>query len=333
MATTDEKDERRRRRRMSEKGLNRMSHITSGRAQSISSSSLPPLLDHDHHQPPQSHLLDQTNDAKKESFDAESEGARDEKRKIEGRGFNRTSRFTSQSNPLILDHQTLFSNDHQAPQTYFSDQISAGPVGVGKASTSSYLKHGGIHEISSVNSLYVGGQAELKMQKLGIDRDAISALVVGERDKPLNNAESLQKPCGNQPNFFSSKRLNSCIIASERTRSFCALLIALFVLLSYIDYPLLGMNIVRSESIVASRPLYIISLTDLTVVLGRMCLDKKGDSEEAEEENARSQNNRQNWKGAVKLLDRGLVVYQTIRALFIDYSIYAVVVICGLSLI
>ena len=217
-------------------------------------------------------------------------------------------------------------------------------MAVGKASTSSYLKHGGIYQISSVNSLNVGGQAEQKLQKLGTDKDAFSALVVGQRDglqplqetsslqKPSTNAEPLQKPCRNQPNFLSSQRLNSCIIASERTRSFCALLIALFVLLSYIDYPLLGMNIGRSESIVASRPLYIILLTDLTVVLGRLFLDKKGDSEEAEEEKAGSQNNRQNWKGAVKLLERGLVVYQTVRALFIDCSIYAVVVICGLSL-
>lgn len=55
MATSEERDGRKR--RLSEKGLNRMVHITSERAQSTSSSSLP---GHDHdHQPPQS-LLDQT---------------------------------------------------------------------------------------------------------------------------------------------------------------------------------------------------------------------------------------------------------------------------------
>ncbi|XP_007024130.2 PREDICTED: uncharacterized protein LOC18595909 [Theobroma cacao] len=342
MATSNERDERRA--RFSAKGLIRMSHITSGRTQSISSSSLPPL-DHDH-RPPTSHLFDQTNDAKKQSSDAQGEGARDERRKIAEEGLNLTShmRGQSQSNPQTLDHSALFSNYHQAPQIYLSDQISAGPVVAGDASSSSYLNHRGSYEILGANSLDVGGQAELKFQKQGTDKDAISALVVGERGElqPLqetsslqrasSNLEPLQKPCRNQPNFFSSNRLNSCIIASERTRSFCALLIALFVLLSYIDYPLLGMNIVRSESIVASRPLYIILLTDLTVVLGQMFLDKKGDSEEAENKKAGSQNNRQSWAGAVKLLERGLVAYQTIRALFIDCSIYAVVVICGLSL-
>ncbi len=39
----------------------------------------------------------------------------------------------------------------------------------------------------------------------------------------------------------------------------------------------------------------------------------------------------QNWDGAVKVLERGLVAYQSVRAVFIDCSIYMVVVICGLS--
>ncbi|XVE88916.1 hypothetical protein DITRI_Ditri19aG0107300 [Diplodiscus trichospermus] len=297
MATSNERDERRR--RMAEKGLNRMSHITL--------------------------------DAKKDSFDANS----DERRKTAERGLNRPSRITTQSNPPILEHHALFPKDHQAPQTYPSNQISAASVG-------NYLKQSVIHKIPSANSLDVRGQAELKLQKPETDKDAISALVVGKKDglRPMQGTSSLQKATTNaetlqrnQSNFFSSKRVNSCIIASERTRSFCALLIALFVLLSHIDSPLLGMNIVRSESIVASRPLFMIFLTDLTVVLGRLFLDKKGDSEEDEEEKTGIQNNKRNWEGAVKLLERGLVVYQTIRGLFIDFSIYAVVVICGLSLV
>ncbi|XVF74598.1 hypothetical protein PTKIN_Ptkin13bG0122700 [Pterospermum kingtungense] len=317
MATSNERDERRR--KIAEKGLNRMSNITAGRVQRSSSSSLPPPLgdDHHHHHPPASQLLHQS---------SEREGANDERRKE--RGLNRPTRATAQSNPAILDHHALFSNNHRPPQPYFSGQINAGEV-----------------TTSSLNSLDVGGQANLKSQKPETGKDAISASFMGKRgelqplqgkssvQKTSTNSESLQKSCRNQPNFFSSKRLNSCIIASERTRGFCALLIAIFVLLSSIDYPLLGMKIGRSESIIASRPLYIILLTDLTVVLGQLFLDKKGDFEEAEEEKEGSQINRQNWKGAVKLLERGLVFYQTIRALFIDCSIYAVVVICGLSLI
>ncbi|OMO66773.1 hypothetical protein COLO4_30382 [Corchorus olitorius] len=235
------------------------------------------------------------NHARKESIDVEREP-------------NRTSHVRSQS-----------ENIPPSVDNHLYDQSSG--------------KTGGSHEISRANTFDMGSHAELKLPKPRANKDALS---VGERNqlKPIlhevsSKVESHQKPSSNQPNFFSSKRLNSCIIASERTRSFCALLISFLVLVSYIDFPLIG----RSQSIIASRPVYIILLTDVTVVLGRMFLNKEGEPEDAEDEKAGSNlTNRQNWTGAVKLLERGLVAYQTIRALFIDFSIYAVVVICGLSL-
>ncbi|OMO54116.1 hypothetical protein CCACVL1_28041 [Corchorus capsularis] len=265
-----------------------MSHITTGRSPTVSSSPLPPV---DHHQT--------NNHARKESIDVERE-------------LNRTSHVRSQSEniPPSLDN-------------HLSDHQSSGGV------------TGGSHEISRAKTFDRGSHAELKLPKPRTNKDALS---VGERNqlKPIlheasSKAESHQKPSSsNQPNFFSSKRLNSCIIASERTRSFCALLISFLVLVSYIDFPLIG----RSQSIIASRPVYIILLTDVTVVLGRLFLNKEGEPEEAAEDEKAGSNltNRQNWTGAVKLLERGLVAYQTIRALFIDFSIYAAVVICGLSL-
>ncbi|KAM1077803.1 hypothetical protein ACFX2I_024944 [Malus domestica] len=130
--------------------------------------------------------------------------------------------------------------------------------------------------------------------------------------------------------FFSSKRLNSCIVESECTRVVCSLIIAFLVVLSFADYALFGMNLVNSESVVASRPLYIILLTDVTIVFAWLWLVKR---EEVEEEGAAGPQDGHNWVEAVKLLERGLVVYQAIRGIFIDFSVYAVVVICGLSLV
>ncbi|KAE8714709.1 putative Transcriptional factor TINY [Hibiscus syriacus] len=88
------------------------------------------------------------------------------------------------------------------------------------------------------------------------------------------------------------------------------------------------------DSNVSSKPLYIILLTDFTTALSRLFLDRKGVSGEAEEEKpAASQDDKENWDVTVILLERGLVTYRTIRALFTDFSIYAVVVICGTSLL
>ncbi|GMI73190.1 hypothetical protein like AT1G52343 [Hibiscus trionum] len=276
------------------------------------------------------------------------------KRRIADKGLNRMSQIRS-ARPQSQEHHptrpssdvkkesfdardrvAFFCDDVQSPQANQSHQISAAPVGLSEASTSSTLKQGGMHEISSANSQDVGSQAQLSNQ-------SISARDVGEKDKPKpetssvrkesTNTESLPKTSRTQPNLFSSKLLNSCIIASERTRSLCALVIAFCVLLSHINFPLLGLSIGTPDSNIASKPLYLILLTDFAIVLGRLLLGKKGVSGEAEEEKgAASQENKENWDATVVLLERGLVAYRTMRALFTDFSIYAVVVICGTSL-
>lgn len=86
----------------------------------------------------------------------------------------------------------------------------------------------------------------------------------------------------------------------------------------------------KSGSVVASRPLYILLLTDVTIVLARLLSAQRSPEEAVDERKAPREEN-QNWDGAVKVLERGLVAYQTVRAVFIDCSIYMVVVICGLS--
>ncbi|MBA0791988.1 hypothetical protein Gohar_016521 [Gossypium harknessii] len=305
-AANMEKEERKR--RNAEKGLNRMSQIRSARPQSQEHHPIPPSSTH-------------AKDARRESlsFDAQNDGIRDRN------AFFSDDDQTSQTNQSHNISAALFD--------YFYSILAAGPAGLSEASTSSNLIQGGTHEISSANSVDVG-----------TDKHPMSGRAVGEKDKskamqdrkPSTNAESVQKACRNQPNLFSSKLVNSCIIASERARSLCALVIAICVLLSHINFPLLGLSIGRSDSNVASKPLYIILLTDLAIVLSRLFLDKKGVvSAEVEEEKpaAASQDNKENWDGAVMLLERGLVAYQTMRALFIDFSIYAVVVICGTSLL
>ncbi|KAK3426603.1 hypothetical protein EUGRSUZ_F03015 [Eucalyptus grandis] len=127
----------------------------------------------------------------------------------------------------------------------------------------------------------------------------------------------------NQLYFFSSKRLNSCVLESEKMRACCALIIAVLVVLSCSG--------AKSDSVISSRPLYILLVTDVTVVLVWMYLDMQRNSEESVDESGESQEDSDNWGGAVKVLERGLAVYQTVRGVFIDCSVYMVIVICCLS--
>lgn len=244
--------------------------------------------------------------------------------------------------------ESFFSKDidHQMdPHTPLPHHINAGPKGKYDASGSTLPKHEIDEEVSRGSSFEIGSQVESQTNICDTSIEARQDPAVDYRTKTQTSLGTsiLQKTSSDRPfqtphrrhrpSLFTSRRINSCIIASETTRFVCALIIAFLVVLSYVDYPLFGRNLVESESVVASRPLYILLLTDVTIVLTRLFLATQRDSGEAEEQIVIPQVDGHNWAKAEKVLERGLVVYQTFRAIFIDCSVYAVVVICGLSLV
>jgi len=138
------------------------------------------------------------------------------------------------------------------------------------------------------------------------------------------NTNQAKKPHNRRRHtFFSSRELNLCILASENTRALSSLIIALLVVFYYL---------ISSKSILASRPLYIVLVTDVTIVVARLYSEKARVLEERKGEMAEAGEDGRSWNDAVKLLERGLVVYQAIRGVFIDCSIYLVVVVCFISI-
>ncbi|KAI9110284.1 hypothetical protein K1719_018726 [Acacia pycnantha] len=132
------------------------------------------------------------------------------------------------------------------------------------------------------------------------------------------------KPVSFNSTFFSSREINSSVIASETFRGSCALIVAVLVVLCYMV----------SEKIATIRPLFIVLLNSVTIVLARVYMEKIRASEEEEGgEKVEANNNERghDWHG-VKILKRGLVAYQLIMGIFSDCSIYAVIVISCVSL-
>ncbi|KAL2554969.1 hypothetical protein Fot_08588 [Forsythia ovata] len=146
------------------------------------------------------------------------------------------------------------------------------------------------------------------------------------------NAKPPRKPPFSD--FFGSitpREINSCIITSENTRVFCSIAISILVVLSHVNLP---RKVVKSKSLIAWRPLYVVLLTDLMIVAARLALYVQRGSEKAEQDKEqRFQEDGHNWGSAMKLLEFGLVLHQTIRAIFIDCSFYLAIVVCGLSLV
>ncbi|XP_061359542.1 uncharacterized protein LOC133303629 [Gastrolobium bilobum] len=210
---------------------------------------------------------------------------------------------------------------------YHEDHIGSDGDKHDASNFSTRLKHQGGFKYSNFDNLDNKGEEEALMQ----DSDTISEVSEGDgsKTKPSSvtsrgknaalDTQQLKKLC--RHTFFSSRELNSSIIASETIRALSSLVIALLVVFFY----------AISESIVASRPLYLVLLTDITIVLARLYREKARVLKETEGERVEAHGDGHSWGDAVKLLERGLVAYQAIRGVFIDCSIYLVVVVCGTS--
>ncbi|KAK2984868.1 hypothetical protein RJ640_008633 [Escallonia rubra] len=202
------------------------------------------------------------------------------------------------------------------------------------------IKHEIADEVSRGKAFDLGSEVKPQLPKCETNIQAIpgrpdtelrnevqpSTVTAGD-PKASDDMEPISRPYESRLSFFSLKEINSCIMASENTRAFCSVMIAVLAVLSHISLP---RTIVKSRSIIASRPLYVLLLTDVTIVIARLALEKRRGFEKAD---GGEQKDAHNWAGAVKVLEMGLVLHQTIRAVFIDCSFYLAIVICGLSLI
>ncbi|KZV16270.1 hypothetical protein F511_35836 [Dorcoceras hygrometricum] len=152
-----------------------------------------------------------------------------------------------------------------------------------------------------------------------------SSITTPRISKPKNHGlNPSKKPLIQLLDSITPKEINSTIISSENTRVMCSTIIAVLVVLSHVNLP---HNVVRSKSLIAYRPLYVVLVTDVLIVAARLALYTQKKREEEDHKGG------VNWGGAIKMLELGLVVHRGIRAIFIDCSFYLVIVVCGLSLV
>ncbi|XP_043702898.1 uncharacterized protein LOC122653039 isoform X2 [Telopea speciosissima] len=147
------------------------------------------------------------------------------------------------------------------------------------------------------------------------------------------DAEPRSEPQQHHSRIFTANRISSSISASERTRLLCSIGIAIIVVLSHLRFPLLGSSFVRST--IAAGPVYLILLTDVTLVIARLLFEEKGHSRKAKEEaTPEPSEDGCDWaEGLGKALEMGLILHKVIGAAFLDCSVYLVIIICGLSLV
>lgn len=123
---------------------------------------------------------------------------------------------------------------------------------------------------------------------------------------------------------FTLKRISTCVSSSENFRLVCATLIAFLVILPYHGYNLLG-NRVTSANVITFKPLYLVLLTDATIVFMLLLLNDK-----PERNNNHTPQADCGGFNLVKALEFFLVMRKAIKSVLADCSICALVVMIGI---
>ncbi|KAL0327564.1 UNVERIFIED_CONTAM: hypothetical protein Sangu_1834400 [Sesamum angustifolium] len=161
---------------------------------------------------------------------------------------------------------------------------------------------------------------------------------LGPEEELSQISSSMQTPAQDRQrehrhrNLLTAGQVYSAIAASEKIRMCSSIAAAMLVILSYVGIPVLGFGITRN--IIMSRPVYLLLLTNISIVLARVILGAQG-----AELRMGQKRSVPNFGGNTvvdqlgKALELALLLQNIFGALLMDFGIYAVVLICGLSVV
>ncbi|CAL0303904.1 unnamed protein product [Lupinus luteus] len=142
----------------------------------------------------------------------------------------------------------------------------------------------------------------------------------------VSNQQPQQQPRTEESKLFIiPSEISSAINASRITRLSCSVAVALLVVVSYLGFSMLGSGLIKS--LISFRPLYLVLVTNLTVVVAKLLSTKNI------RRYAISSGGDQGDAQLVRALEFGLVLQNVVDAFFMDCSVYAIIVVCGLSLV
>ncbi|WVZ01726.1 hypothetical protein V8G54_022532 [Vigna mungo] len=143
---------------------------------------------------------------------------------------------------------------------------------------------------------------------------------------PPSPSPSPSPPYTEEPKrFVTPSDITRAINSSRVTRLCCSVLVALLVLLSF-----LGTNVF--STVISFRPLYVVLVTNATVVIARLFFGVQRDSGRTRRSGS-SGDGEDEYSQLARMLELCLVAKNVADAVFMDCAVYAIVLICGLSVI
>ncbi|OWM86642.1 uncharacterized protein LOC116189529 [Punica granatum] len=197
------------------------------------------------------------------------------------------------------------------------------------------------HDSSSGYPIEDTSEAPAFEGQTGTDTSGLPNVEVGPKSETPSASLSASAPSSgnvhpsnlpaNLLKFINPGQISSAIATSTSTRLLCSVIWGLLVVLSSIGFPILGSWIIRS--MLTFRPLYLLLLTNVTIVAACIMSHKQpGHDRPTREENRNPSNDESGWVNHVGTsLELGFLLMKVLDAIVMDCSLYAVVVVSGLS--
>ncbi|KAL8504120.1 hypothetical protein ACS0TY_022741 [Phlomoides rotata] len=131
-------------------------------------------------------------------------------------------------------------------------------------------------------------------------------------------------------NILTPGQIRSAIAGSENIRLCCSVAAAILVILLYVGFPILGFRYIRG--IMMLRPVYLLLVTNISIVISRVLLGAQGVELRRKSSSCIIGGN-SSIDQLTKALDLASLFQNIVRAWFMDFSIYTVVLVSGLSLV
>ncbi|KAI4379917.1 hypothetical protein MLD38_006154 [Melastoma candidum] len=131
---------------------------------------------------------------------------------------------------------------------------------------------------------------------------------------------------------FSPYELRSAVDHTASARLLCSVLVAVLVILSYIGFPLIGGKVIRS--VLMFRPLYLVLLTNITLIVARMILTQQSEIVRSVNGEGKSHlGTGSDWVNQIgNNLELGFLLMKMMDAVIMECSVYSAIVVCGLRL-
>ncbi|GAB2223086.1 hypothetical protein Droror1_Dr00017223 [Drosera rotundifolia] len=239
--------------------------------------------------------------------------------------------FAGFSLPSILDHQDFI------PSVYDNEEVQPSNLSRAKSNPAAEFNHilNSVTDDIEEHLVHKAETDDISTTHHGFEVKPRSDSSGTVHDQPFRFLCVHQHPAMkmNLHDIFTYQRVTTTVTATEQIRMFCSLAVGFLVVLSYMGFPIVSSRLIGT--IIRFRPLCIVLIANITMILIHLLVEEQECMERERNEAGKSRmadGGYTSWtKDEGKAIEMTFMAISVIGALFMDCTVYSIIIICGLS--